>query len=254
MCNSLSVDTHRLTCGSFPAQSSSASSSSHQETVGRRTQLPESHRRAGPAGKVWATKISAESRQASTVGRTRRKLSWSSLMWISSSFQPVCGLFGVGKTKDGVELHAEDEMEDEEGLLAHGTGHIVLLKQEWSFTIWLTAIRIYEHLSGFLSIFFPLALIILRLPSDRSWAAPLTVRPSGKSKRSCCSAGAAGELLGGLWTELKSLGWWRLSCCSFSGFWVSVAENSSFWRGIWGGDRLTGEAGTTRLSLPLFMS
>ena len=32
----------------------------------------------------------------------------------------------------------------------------------------------------------------------------------------------------------KSRGWWRPSCCSFSGFWVRVAEKSSFCRGIWG--------------------
>lgn len=30
----------------------------------------------------------------------------------------------------------------------------------------------------------------------------------------------------------KSRGWWRPSCCSFSGFWVRVAEKSSFCSGI----------------------
>lgn len=30
-------------------------------------------------------------------------------------------------------------------------------------------------------------------------------------------------------TEVKSLGWNRFSCCNFSGFWDSVAENNSFW-------------------------
>lgn len=30
-------------------------------------------------------------------------------------------------------------------------------------------------------------------------------------------------------TEVKSLGWNRLSCCNFSGFCDSVAENNSFW-------------------------
>lgn len=40
---------------------------------------------------------------------------------------------------------------------------------------------------------------------------------------------------GGRWreppstTEVKSLGWNRFSCCNFSGFWDSVAENNSFW-------------------------
>lgn len=30
-------------------------------------------------------------------------------------------------------------------------------------------------------------------------------------------------------TDVKSLGWNRFSCCNFSGFWDSVAENNSFW-------------------------
>lgn len=68
----------------------------------------------------------------------------------------------------------------------------------------------------------------------------LTVRLWGKSKRSCFWLGAASVVLEWLWMELKSLGWWRPSCCSFSGFCVSVAENSSFCSGIWGGDRLSG--------------
>lgn len=32
----------------------------------------------------------------------------------------------------------------------------------------------------------------------------------------------------------KRRGWWRSSCCSFSGFWVRVVEKSSFCSGIWG--------------------
>ncbi len=32
--------------------------------------------------------------------------------------QPVCSLSGVGETEDGVEFHAQDEVEDKEGLFA----------------------------------------------------------------------------------------------------------------------------------------
>lgn len=32
--------------------------------------------------------------------------------------QPVCSLSGVGETEDGAEFHAQDEVEDEEGLFA----------------------------------------------------------------------------------------------------------------------------------------
>lgn len=32
--------------------------------------------------------------------------------------QPVCALSGVGEAEDGAELHAQDEVEDEERLLA----------------------------------------------------------------------------------------------------------------------------------------
>lgn len=38
----------------------------------------------------------------------------------------------------------------------------------------------------------------------------------------------------------KSWGWYRPSCCSFSGFWVRVAEKSSFCSGIWGQQVLKG--------------
>lgn len=70
-----------------------------------------------------------------------------------------------------------------------------------------------------------------------SYCSSITVRPCGKSKQSAFWA-AAPVPSARQWLELKSRGWWRFSCCSFSGFCVNVAENSNFCRGIWGGERL----------------
>lgn len=50
----------------------------------------------------------------------------------SSLTQPVCGLSGVGEAEDGTELHTQDEVEDEEGLIAQCGGHIILLQTQSS--------------------------------------------------------------------------------------------------------------------------
>lgn len=67
--------------------------------------------------------------------------------------------------------------------------------------------------------------------------APLTVSPAGKvyfpADSPSASASASLEPRCASPVE-KRRGWWRPSCCSFSGFWVRVAEKSSFCSGIWG--------------------
>lgn len=46
---------------------------------------------------------------------------------IKTCIRPVCRLSGVGETEDGVELHVQDEVKDEEGLLVHRAGNKILL-------------------------------------------------------------------------------------------------------------------------------
>lgn len=127
--------------------------------------------------------------------------------------QPVSSFSGVGETEDGAELHVQDKVQDEQRLFAQRARDVILLKTKKT-----------QSSSSNNPALLP-----------EGCRAALTVRPWGKSKRSCLRLGVVAVLL---WMELKSLGWWRPSCCSFSGFCVRVAENSSFCSGIWGGDRL----------------
>lgn len=203
--------------------------------------------------------------------------------WCSSL--PVCSLPGVGETQDRAELHAEDKVENDEGLFAQGARHVELLQKRtqtykknvtsrhdvavcyfgyfWFLKFLNKNIKCLASLDCcWFRLHYKWTWFLLQLFVSRSssWihiihSSPcssllvgnhlFTVRPWGKLNRSCVREvvpGALGWLLlpvvGWLWTELKSRGWCRPSCCSFSGFWVRVAENSSFWRGIWGGDRL----------------
>lgn len=49
---------------------------------------------------------------------------------LNSSIPPVCSLLGVGETEDGAEFHSQDEVKDEEGLVAQRAGHIIFLETE----------------------------------------------------------------------------------------------------------------------------
>lgn len=192
-----------------------ASFSAHQGRVLRKTQQPEFLQRAAPVAKVWTRDGTKKVDSLTEDGATKESFHWCFL-------QPVRRLPGVGETEDGAELHVKDEVKDEQWLFVQCAWDVIFLKTKTKPQDWQDLLVSPNPVS---------------LP-DTCWSA-LTVRPSGKSKRSWLRAGVVAALP---LTELKSLGWWRPSCCSFSGFCVSVAENSSFCSGIWGGDRLNTHA------------
>lgn len=219
--------TETLTVGSFLVRIPSASSFFHQERVLRRTQQPELHRRAAPTGKVWGGKH----------GKTTLD-SWKYVQeigfWVSCSQTCAQSLWSWWSR-------------------GRGWASCAGWSGEWGGAFYLTyrahntptnmKMEIINKVSPDSDSFYYMSLLL-----HEGQRSSLTVRPWGKSKRSCVWLGAAVE--DWLWMELKSLGWWRPSCCSFSGFCVSVAENSSFCSGIWGGDRLRGQTGVKFKALP----
>lgn len=90
----------------------------------------------------------------------------------------MCGLFGVGEAEDGAVLHAQDEVEDEEGLFAQRTGHVVLLK------------NIKQIYTGIYK-FNPRGQTARRLLPEGQRSPP-TVSPWGKSKPPCVWVEACG--------------------------------------------------------------
>lgn len=87
------------------------------------------------------------------------------------SLLPVCCVSGVGEAEDGAELHTQDEVQNEEGLVAQSARNIILLKRK----------KAVNHQA---------------LTYSSTSACILTVRPWGKSKPSGTREGAAGVALG----------------------------------------------------------
>lgn len=239
---------HGLTVGSFPVQIPSASSFSQKERVGRRTQPPEFLQRAAPADKVWRRK------KTNKKGHTKRVCStWNlerctqmGLIGLNCcSLEKTCVQFLWSWWNRGWGWASCAGWSGGWGgafCLTYRARSTPKHKKVQSLTKWAMS---HHHCLT------PQCSALPRVPAllPEAQSCSLTVRPWGKLKQPCFWVGAAAVMLPllllmvleWLWMELKSRGWWRPSCCSFSGFCVRVAENSSFCSGIWGGDRLRGE-------------